>query len=197
MKIKRIIKNGLTLIYHPLLSVSLMLEGTKNFYISPRTIVSHLKLLKIGDNFTMGRDSRFLFVKEYHGGKYIPKAVIGKSVTIGNRFSLLSAALIEIGDECLIASDVLITSENHGMEVEGYTNYGQTPLIAKSVKIGNGCWIGEKATILPGVELGERCIVAAGAVVTNSFPAFSLIGGVPARLIKKYDFETHNWVSAK
>ena len=81
------------------------------------------------------------------------------------------------------------------MDPEYGESYGITPLISKQVIIGEGCWIGEKAIILPGVELGKRCIVAAGAVVTKSFPAYSLVGGVPAKVLKKYNFDYHSWES--
>lgn len=193
MNIKQIAKRILTFIFHPYISIRLKSAGAKNFYIAPRMTINKCKYLKIGNNFSLGRDSRFLFVEKYNGRVYSPGVIIGKNVTIGNRFSLLSAASIDIDDECLIASDVLITSENHGMEVEGYTSYGQTKLDYKPVRIGKGCWIGEKAVILPGVTMGERSVVAAGAVVTKSFPAYSLVGGVPAKLLKTYNFDTHNW----
>jgi maltose O-acetyltransferase len=52
------------------------------------------------------------------------------------------------------------------------------------VKIGNQCWIGAKAVILKDVELGDGCVVAAGAIVTKSFPANSVVAGVPARLLR-------------
>ncbi len=125
--------------------------------------------------------------------KYIPKTDIGSNISIGNRFSILSAASVQIADYCLIASDVLITSENHGINPEEGRSYASTPLSAKEVVIGEGCWIGEKASILPGVILGERCIVAAGSVVTKSFPPYTLIAGVPAKAIKTYNFNTHQW----
>jgi acetyltransferase-like isoleucine patch superfamily enzyme len=54
----------------------------------------------------------------------------------------------------------------------------------KGIKIGKNCWIGSKVSILDGVQLGNGCIVAAGAVVTKSFPDNSIIGGVPAKLLK-------------
>jgi acetyltransferase-like isoleucine patch superfamily enzyme len=54
----------------------------------------------------------------------------------------------------------------------------------KGIRIGNNCWIGSKVTILDGVTIGDGCILAAGTVVTKSFPANSIIGGVPAKIIK-------------
>lgn len=88
---------------------------------------------------------------------------------------MLSGAPIKIEDNCLIASDVLITSEKHGTDLEMADSYAMTPLLCLPIEIGKGCWIGEKSTILPGVQLGERCIVAAGAVVTKSFSEKSIV----------------------
>ncbi len=122
---------------------------------------------------------------------------MGSNITIGNRFTALSAAPINIGDNCLIASDVMITSENHGLNPEISESYADNPLNTAPVHIGKGCWIGEKAIILPGVTIGNRCIIAAGAVVNKSFPAYTLIAGVPAKSIKRYDFEQHEWVHTR
>ena len=97
----------------------------------------------------------------------------------------------------MIASDVLITSENHGIEVENKNNFACQSLTTKPIKIGNNCWIGEKAVILPGTTLGEKCIVGAGGVVTKSFPSYSMVAGNPAKIIKTYNFGTHKWERVK
>jgi acetyltransferase-like isoleucine patch superfamily enzyme len=61
--------------------------------------------------------------------------------------------------------------------------------------IGPNCWIGSKVTILDGVTIGEGCVIAAGSVVTKSFPDYSVIGGVPARVLRSRLPETKTSVS--
>lgn len=193
MSIKKVIKQGLTIATHPIVSIHLMKEGTKNFYIGPRMNIKGIRSFHLGSNSTIGKDSRILCVFGYGGGYYEPSVKIGNNVYIAYHFTAMAAAPIVIGDHSLIASGVVITSENHGTNPEIAESYADTPLEAKPVEIGKGCWIGENVIITPGVTLGERCIVAAGAVVTKSFPAYSMVGGVPAKLIKVYNHETHRW----
>lgn len=191
--IKKLLKRALTFMHHPIFTLWASKHGAKNFVMGNRTRINSFQGLIIGNNVSIGTDSRFLLVSHYHGGHYNPEISIGDGVSIENRFSALSAAPITIGNHCLIASDVMISFENHGMNPENTNSYAELPLESKSVKIGDGCWIGEKACVCPGVELGERCIVAAGAVVAKSFPAFSLVGGVPAKMIKQYNSTVHKW----
>ena len=89
---------------------------------------------------------------------------------------------VVFGDNIWIGPFVKIISMNH--DVNNYQNYvKQDPIYIK-----DNCWIGAGATILPGVVLGKHTIVAAGAVVTESFTEGNLIlGGVPAKIIKKLD----------
>lgn len=62
----------------------------------------------------------------------------------------------------------------------------------KEVVIGNDVWIGTRVIILPGVTIGDHSIIGAGAVVTKSFPDYSIIGGVPAKLIKSRISSNHS-----
>jgi len=84
---------------------------------------------------------------------------------------------IEIGDGTISAPGVKIISANHD------ANDLNRWLPDRPIKIGKGCWIGTGAVILPGVELGERVVVGAGAVVTGDFPAGTVVGGNPARTL--------------
>lgn len=121
------------------------------------------------------------------------KITIGDGCFIGYGFSLLNASEVTIGNHVLFASQVLITSENHGIDPESELSYVAQPLVSSPVHIGDGCWIGEKVCILPGVTIGKKCIIGAASVVTKDVPDYCIAAGNPARVIKKYNFETHNW----
>jgi len=99
-----------------------------------------------------------------------------------NRDLMIDACgYVEIGSDNMFGPGIYITDSNHTFG-HGLVPHEQ-PMQVGDVKIGNGCWIGARAIILKGVELGDYCVVGAGAVVTKSFPAGSVIAGVPARLL--------------
>lgn len=95
--------------------------------------------------------------------------------------SILDRAPVRIGDYVMIGPHTLITTVNHPISPMGRRKYLS---VAKPVTIGNDVWIGGNVTILPGVTIGNNVIVAAGAVVTKDVPDNSLVGGVPAKLIR-------------
>lgn len=84
---------------------------------------------------------------------------------------------IEIGDDTLFGPGVKMISANHSADL---SRHDESP----PIRIGAGCWIGSNAVILPGVELGDRVVVGAGAVVTRSFPPNTVIAGNPARRLR-------------
>src|ERR1051325_9034625 len=106
----------------------------------------------------------------------------GIRIRIGNRnyfnrnVMIDACGQVEIGNENMFGPDIYITDSNHTFGA-GLVPHTQ-PMQVGHVKIGNRCWIGAKAIILKDVELGDGCVVAAGAAVTKSFPAISLVGGV-------------------
>lgn len=193
MTLKNILQTAYSFFFHPILSIRFVGQGAKWFFIGPRLKINHSRCLKVKSGLQIGKDSKILLITAHIGRLYPTEVIIGENVCIGDRFSMCCAGTITIGRRCLIASDVLITSENHGLNFEEAGSFAMTPLQYKPVSIGEGCWIGEKATILPGVSLGDHCVVAAGAVVTKSFPAATMLAGVPAKAIKKYNYETHAW----
>ncbi len=149
--------------------------------------IEFLNNVRIKDNY------RIECYDNFAGNKLNPWLRIGNNVIIGYNFSCLVADLVEIDDDTILASDVLITSENHGMQVECDIPYYKQPLTTKSVKIGKGVWVGEKVVILPGVTIGDKSIIAAGSIVSKDVPSYSIAGGVPAKVLKVYDFNMHCW----
>ena len=92
------------------------------------------------------------------------------------------AASITIGKHVSIAQNVNIMADsgpNASVKMQQLFQLQKAP-----VTIGNHCWIGASAIIMPAVQLGDYCIVAANSYVNNSFPAYSIIGGTPAKLIR-------------
>jgi acetyltransferase-like isoleucine patch superfamily enzyme len=114
-------------------------------------------------------------------------AIVRGHVTIGNWCSINPyahlAGRITIGHGVRIASLTSIYGFNHGFDRTDTPIHSQ-PHTVKGVIINDGCWIGANVLIVDGVVLGEHCVVAGGAVVTKSFPAYSIIGGNPAKLLR-------------
>ena len=119
--------------------------------------------------------------------------VIGDNCYIGYNNSFLAGGDIVLEDGVLLASNILITSENHSANPESNQYFMDQELICNSVHIGEGSWIGERVCILPGVTIGKKCVIGAGSVVTKSIPDYCIAAGSPARVLKEYDFETHTW----
>ena len=106
---------------------------------------------------------------------------LGDYSQLGQNSKLLGE--IEIGANCIMGPDVVIMAIFH--------NYSDPTIPIrlqgageKPVKIGDDVWLGTRVIILPGINLGDHCVVGAGAVVTKSFPAFSVLAGVPAKVVK-------------
>lgn len=140
------------------------------------------KGIQIGDNVSIGAYSRAIISTSFNQiGLFIK---IGNNVGIGEFAYLGGAGGLTIGDDCIIGQYFSCHPENHHFEdiIQPIRLQGVS---RKGITIGNNCWIGSKVTILDGVEIGEGCVIAAGAVVNTSFPAYCVIGGVPARILKQ------------
>jgi acetyltransferase-like isoleucine patch superfamily enzyme len=103
---------------------------------------------------------------------------IGKNVVVMTNSLFMSAGGITIEDDVLVAANAQLISNNHDPEEHQI-------LTCKPVVLKRNCWIGAGATILPGVTVGENAIVGAGAVVTKDVEPNTVVGGIPAKLIKR------------
>ena len=135
-----------------------------------REIMGRLTGRKVDDSFRMFPP----FYTDF--GKNI---TIGKDVFINSGWHFQDQGGIQIGDGALIGHNVVLATINHALEPEENRKNHYAP-----IKIGAHVWIGSNATILPGVTLGEYAVVAAGAVVTKDVPPLTVVGGVPAKILK-------------
>lgn len=144
----------------------------------------------------LGENTKLLCTKQYDSGLYpqklSPKLFIGNNFHATRNFVVQCAGEVRIGKDVLVASDVFIIDFNHGMNAET-VNYLNNPLEVDEVEIGDGVWIGNNVTILPGVHIGHKSIIGAGGVVSKDIPPYSLAVGNPARVVKRWNPKSRCW----
>ena len=99
-----------------------------------------------------------------------------------DRISIDDSALVTIGDNVSIGPGVQLITLNHPTDVELRLT---GVMYALPISIGNACWIGSRATILPGASIGQGCTIGACAVVSGHIPEYSVAVGNPARVVKR------------
>lgn len=124
-----------------------------------------------GTNIGIGRNS-----------KINEKISIGNNSGIGEKCCIYGE--VHIGNDVLMASEVVIYTQNHNYMLRDSLILKQGVSEEQPVYIGDDVWIGRRVMIMPGVTIGNGAVIAAGAVVTKDVPEYSLVGGVPAKVIK-------------
>ena len=118
----------------------------------------------------------------------------GKNIYVGEHFyanynlTVLDYVDIRIGNDVLIGPNVVLTTATHSNDYRLRNEDEVSDIMGEPIVIEDNVWIGANCTILPGVHIGKHSIVAAGSVVTKSVPDDVVVGGVPAKIIKKLEF---------
>ena len=129
---------------------------------------------KAGEGIVIHMDARI---------RNIEKLYMDDRARIGECVIIQAGGEIHVGKDVLIGPGAKIWSANHGFSEVG-TPIQDQPYENKKVTIGDGCWIGANAFLMPGVQLGEGCIISAGAIVgAKKYPPYKIIAGNPARVI--------------
>lgn len=147
-------------------------------------LLEGVKYISIGDNTAFGKG---LYLTAWKVSDKDPQLHIAKNCSFGAYNHLSCANRIEIAEGVLTGKFVSIVDNSHG-ETDFNTlqiQPTQRPCVSKGpVRIGRNVWIGDKATILPNVTIGEGSVIAANAVVTKDVPPYCVVAGNPAKVIK-------------
>lgn len=145
--------------------------------------VSNEGEISIGDRLVVrGQESRALLETAQSG-----RIRVGDNALLNSGSYLHASARIDIGNNFRLAAFASV-SDTDFHEVQPGSGVRTLPVV-----VGDDVWIGRAAIVLPGVHLGDGCVVGAGAVVTKSFPAGSVIAGVPAKVHRTIPYDPGRW----
>lgn len=112
----------------------------------------------------------------------------GKNITIGKNVFINACCHfqdqggITLGDGCLIGHNVVFATLNHGFAPANRASLYPAPIV-----LGKNVWVGSNSTLLQGIRIGDNAVIGAGSVVTKDVPANTIVGGVPARILRQID----------
>ncbi|WP_106530718.1 acyltransferase [Chitinophaga niastensis] len=140
------------------------------------------------NSFSLGRYSTIEDFATINNG--MGAVTIGDNVRVGIGNVLIGP--VTIGNNVIMAQHVVLSGLNHG-----YTDpdvpVSLQPCSIAAIQVDDDCWIGANSVITAGVHIGKHAVVAGGSVVTKDVPAYSVVAGNPARVIRQYQAATGKW----
>ncbi|BAO75972.1 galactoside O-acetyltransferase [Winogradskyella sp. PG-2] len=140
------------------------------------------------NKFSLGQASTIEDFSAVNNG--VGDVIIGNRTRIGLSNTIIGP--VNIGNDVRLAQNVVLSGLNHNYaEIDSPIH--EQGVSTKPIIIEDESWIGANVVILPGVTIGKHSIVAAASVVTKDIPKYTLAAGNPAKVLKKYNFETQEW----
>lgn len=165
--------------------------GRKSTIYKP-DMLQGMKFISIGErtHFQQG-----LWILALKTDNYIePNINIGNDVYIGRYAHIVSIKNVTICDNVLIADKIYISDNIHQYHDTSIPIKDQPILCKGPVTINEGAWLGENVCVI-GASVGKNAVVAANSVVTKDVPDYTVVAGAPARVIKKFNFDSQSWES--
>lgn len=147
----------------------------------------------IGDDVDLSSDSLFMLLKPE------AKITIGNRVRVARHFQINCAFDVQIGNNVNMGPYVFLGDHNHKYEDISVPIRDQSIDMNKrnAIIIDDDTWIGTKVSIIGNVRIGKHCVIGANSVVSKDIPDYSIAAGIPAKVIKRYNFETKIWDKVK
>lgn len=162
-------------------------------HIGPSCLFRNLQYLKAGKAVFIDDNANLNIKKARNCAN--PQLIIGNHVTIG-RYNIISCTnKVILEDYVLLAPFVHITDYNHVYEDIKIPISNQGLALPGPTIIKSHSWLGCGVQVMPGVTIGKHCVIGAGSIVTHDIPDYCVAAGIPAKIIKKYDHNTQEWVS--
>jgi lipopolysaccharide O-acetyltransferase len=173
--------------------------GVDEIDLGPGALLIGVSAIQIGENFCAGSELWLQAVQSYQGKMFTPRIVIGNNVAISAWGHIAATHSVEIGDDVLIGSKVIITDHNHGRFRGPQCSPSVPPRLRpldcdREVVIGRNVWLGDGVVVTPGARIGEGAVIGANSVVVGAIEPFTLAAGIPAKPLKRYDFAVKEWV---
>lgn len=124
------------------------------------------------------------------------RLIMRNNVEIGNHSTISALHEVILEDGVLTGPHVFIADHNHNYQNPYVHIYKQGTLASNDscVHIGEGTWLGTNVVIVGNIRVGKHCVIGANSVVTKSVPDYSVAVGIPAKVIKRYDFDKREWI---
>jgi acetyltransferase-like isoleucine patch superfamily enzyme len=175
--------------------------GWKKSYLGRGSRVIGTRLISVGDKLSVGRYAWIQVVLETND-RDAPVIKLGRGFHASERLHISAVNQVEIGDNCLFGSCVYISDHNHGSyKGEEQSHPSELPVERKLVShgpviIGANVWVGDNVTIVGPVRIGDGAVVGANSVVVHDVPDNVIVAGVPATIVKQFNFSAGKWEKA-
>jgi lipopolysaccharide O-acetyltransferase len=173
--------------------------GCPDIVLGARCHLRGIAHIRIGKDFQAAEGLWLEAVTSHAGQLFSPEIRIGENVRVSRWSHIAAIQRVEIGDGVLIGSRVIVTDHNHG-HYDGPHSSPEIPPNSRplagngQVTIGRNVWLCDGVVVTPGASIGEGSIVGANSVVIGAIPPWTVAAGAPARPVKRYDFNKHEWV---
>lgn len=171
---------------------------TEGLLIGRYSRLRGLAFFQVGKDFHAGDSLWIEAIVRYENQGFRPQIIIGNGVRVSNWVHIAATHYVEIGDNCLIGSKVIIIDHGHGQYTKDYCSPFEPPAkrrldTERKIVIGRNVWLGDGVVVMPDVTIGEGAVIGANSIVSRDIPPFTISVGAPAKPFKEYDFSRSSW----